>query len=87
MVCRLPNIWFIHGQKIPYGIKLFIKVRIGRMDFTDQHKNSLHQLLTIWLIIHVSATYSISVMALLLLSNGPLLVYMFNLVISSLKDL
>lgn len=52
MVCRLPNIWFIHGQQIPYGIKLFIKVRIGRMDFTDQHKNSLHQLLTIWLIIH-----------------------------------
>lgn len=87
MVCRLPNIWFINGQQIPYGIKLFIKVRIGRMDFTDQHKNSLHQLLTIWLIIHVSATYSISVMAFLLLSNGPLLVYMFNLVISSLKDL
>lgn len=50
MVCRLPNISFIHGQQIPHGIKLFIKVRIGRMDLTDQHKNSLHQLLTIWLI-------------------------------------
>lgn len=70
MVCRLPNIWFIHDQQIPYGIKLFIKVRIGRMDFTDQHKNSLHQLLTIWLIIHVSATYSISVMAFYCLAMG-----------------
>lgn len=70
MVCRLPNIWFIHGQQIPYGIKLFIKVRIGRMDFTDQHKNSLHQLLTIWLIIHVSATHSISVMAFYCLAMG-----------------